>query len=220
MKITLAAILFIGLLYTFTEPADAWFPGRFAFGRGWFGGFRPWWGYGGWGLGGWGYGGWGYAGYPWYFRRAVEPRPRVECNFFDSRSLLSCVTPNSTVECESFGLFEKHGTAGFFNFYAVSAVPRGDLSKPETVRFSLYPEMLEERGWLNTSFVDSATNKSYVYSLYSGEESDRGFRVKDSVCFGRLVGLFTGLGFNETIVVGRGPEHFEQVDVLGGVLIA
>jgi hypothetical protein len=134
--------------------------------------------------------------------------------------MLSCVASSNVVECETSGLFEKFNT-GFFNFYAVSASPVGNLSQPETVRFPIYPEMLEERGWLNSSFVEPMSKKQYVYSIYSGQEtSERGFRVNNATCYAKLVKLFTGLNFNETIVVGRAPEKLTQVDVVGGILLA
>ncbi len=126
----------------------------------------------------------------------------------------------NVVECETFGLFEKYNT-GFFNFYAISASPVGDITKPESVKFSVYPEMLEERGWLNSTFFEPTTKKTYTYSLYSGPETtDRGFRVSNSTCFTELVNLFTSMTSNETIVIGRATEKIGQADVVGGILLA
>jgi hypothetical protein len=138
--------------------------------------------------------------------------------------MLSCVASSNVddesnvVECETTGLFDDFL---FFNFYAVSASPVGNLSQPETVRFPIYPKLLEEHGWLSSTFVEPISKKQYVYSIYSGQEtSERGFLVNNATCFAKLVKIFTGVKKNETIVVGRAPEKLTQVDVVGGILLA
>lgn len=222
IKMKLALALLFGLMVA-TIKAHRGFGGGWGHGGGWGRGL-------GWGMG---MGMWNrcglypyspYCGYPYAWgvgRRAIaESRPRIECNYSKERSMLGCAASSNFVECETVGLFEKYKGA-FFNFYAISATPVGSLSFPETIKFPVYPEMSEERGWLNSSFVEPTTQKPCVYSLYSGAEtSERGFRVTNATCYARLVSLFTGSNFNETIVIGRASEKLGQVDVIGGILLA
>jgi hypothetical protein len=134
--------------------------------------------------------------------------------------MLACVAPFDIVECEAFGLFEKYNSS-FFNFYAISALPVGDISTPESVKFSVYPEQSEKRVWLNSTFFEPTTKKTYTYSLYSGPETtDRGFRVSNSTCFTKLVNLFTSMTSNETIVIGRASEKIGKADIVGGISLA
>jgi hypothetical protein len=147
---------------------------------------------------------------------AVKAHIRVKCSYSNSTSLLDCVSPSGVVVCKADALLEKYNST-LLDIYAVSSAPYvGDLLKPETVRYAVYPQYAteEQRQWLNSSFVEPITKKPYVYSLYSGPKSDFGLRVLDVECFGKLVRLFADGGFNKTIdVVGK------PVDVLGGFMV-
>lgn len=166
---------------------------------------------------------WTPLGYRFFWRRShneTQERLSVKCSYSEKLSLLNCSSKlNESVQCETTGLFEKYNATGLFKIYAIAALPRVDLEKSENVRFALYPQMLEEHGWLNSTFVDPATQKQFVYSLYAGAESDSGLIVKDTVCYKKLVDLF-GRSMNQTntIVVGREGEA-RQVEVLGGIML-
>jgi hypothetical protein len=151
---------------------------------------------------------------------AVKAHIRVKCSYSNSTLLLDCTSPSGAVVCKADALLEKYNST-VLDIFAISSAPRvgGDLAKPETVRYAVYPQYVikevDQRSWLNSSFVEPISQKSYVYSVYTGPKtSDYGLRVLDVDCYSKLVHLFSDGGFNTTIVAGG-----QSVDVLGGFML-
>ena len=144
--------------------------------------------------------------------------PRVECTFNETNSVLSCLTPaNGSVDCQAFGRFEQYQSRNF-KFYGLSATPVGDVTFPDTLLYSLYPQLGDGQGWLNSTFQDSLYG-NLSYSLYYGPDNVRyGFRVNDQQCWRRLVKLFTAITHTESILVGT--DHVVQEDIIGVIVFS
>ncbi len=81
--------------------------------------------------------------------------------------------------------------------------------------FSIFPEVLETRQWLNTSFTDPITQEALTYSLFYGTDTnDQGVRVTDSVCYNRLLDMFTKSTIKESIIVAN-----QSIDIIGSIVI-
>ncbi len=134
---------------------------------------------------------------------------------------MSCSVLNKTIECESVRLFDREISSPF-QLFAVSSVPFGGLqTKPEEIKFSLYPQKLDKSGFCDTKVVDPVLKKSFTYSLYHlPEYTDSGFRVEKPECWRRFIDLFSDFSLRvESLPVLRENGKSEDVKVLGRLAV-
>ena len=80
-----------------------------------------------------------------------------------------------------------------YRVFGLGFVPEFVDVKSELVRYWLYPRSLDNVTYFNhTVIVEGAVRDLFVYYGERSVENVYGFRVTDSVCYGRLVGLFKG----------------------------
>lgn len=200
MKFFIAlAILAIGIA-TLPET-DAW----------WYG-YRPW-----------GYWGGAYSwGWPYYryYRDTMSQgdiQSRVQCRYINERQVLSCTGSSGVVECGVVANFTALVNQRY-ELYGLGREIVGEKTPIELVRYNLYPRLLDNTAWLNSTIrVDDrdvcfSLYHSYTYSKYFG------YRVTDLQCYERLVNLFRGVNSEEVVSIRPTVGPVFNVSFIGEIL--
>jgi len=209
MKLYVAlAVLFVGICAI--HQSDAWW---------------------GWGLGGLGYGGfyspyWGMGmGWPYYryYRDTMSKGDitgRVQCKYIKDRSILSCSGSSGVVECGAVANFTGLGKSTDFELYGVGNIWNVQEKQPvEFVRYNLYPRLLDNSAWWNSTVVVDGHN--VVLGLYySTTYNYYGYRVQDLSCYERFVNLFRTVdpvNYENVLVSGQNGVVSQNVSLFGEI---
>jgi len=160
----------------------------------WWGFYRPW-GY-------WGGYSWGWPYYR-YYRDTMSQgniQSRIQCRYIHEREVLSCTASSGVVDCGVVANF-----TGLVNqryeLYGLGREIVVEKQPIELVRYNLYPRMLDNSAWLNSTI--SVENKDVCFSLYHSFDYSKyyGYRVVDLQCYERLVNMFRAVESYETVTI-------------------
>ena len=111
-----------------------------------------------------------------------------------------------------------------FTYFAISSIPSaGSKTKPEEMKFPLYPQNQNKTGFLDTHVVDSLTTKSHTYSIFHAQQyTDSGIRIENPMCWEKMFGTFNEvvhLTTLESISVLKEDGSMEKVSIIGSLLL-
>jgi len=163
-------------------------------------------GYGGLGYGGLGYGGLGYGGLGYGFgKRAADLENRIECLVAPTKNMITC--DGGKVECEIVARFEELNTR--FDMFGIEFC--------ENKSFRLYPKLFTDSSFSN--YKAALNNGSLVeLSIFTGLNENRGIMVRDSVCYTKLVDLFSTIKNPVKVDVAVSKTISTKVVISGFVL--
>jgi hypothetical protein len=111
-----------------------------------------------------------------------------------------------------------------FTSFLISSVPSGGLkTKPEEMKFSLYPQNLNRTGYLDSSVVDSVTTKSHTFSIFHAQQyTDSGIKIEEQVCWEKMFATFNEVVHStklESISIVKEDGSSEMISVIGSLLL-